>query len=163
MFNIGKRIKDRRIELGMSAEDLAPLVGLSPATIYRYENGDIKKVNTTKLQPFARALQTTEAYLMGWIEESNESDASTETAKVNVSEAAMRIAKLFDSLDDAGKELINVVIDLQVKRMNGEQMKTKRIPLIKATDDSVIFAKYHAKKEVEEITEECETIAQTCE
>jgi transcriptional regulator with XRE-family HTH domain len=44
------------------------MVGLSAATIYRYEKGDIKKVNTTKLQPFAKALETTEAYLMGWDE-----------------------------------------------------------------------------------------------
>lgn len=67
MCDIGKRIKDRRIELGLSAEDLAELVGLSAATIYRYENGDIRKVNTTKLQAFANALKTTEAYLMGWV------------------------------------------------------------------------------------------------
>lgn len=68
MENIGKRIKSRRIYLDLSAEELAPLVGLSAATIYRYENGDIKKVNTNKLKLFAQALQTTEAYLMGWVE-----------------------------------------------------------------------------------------------
>ena len=73
MLNIGKRIKELRIKHGLSAEDLAPLVGLSPATIYRYENGDIKQVNTTKLQSFAKVLNTTEAYLMGWMED----DAST--------------------------------------------------------------------------------------
>ena len=69
MLGIGKRIKTRRSNLGISAEELAPLVGLSAATIYRYENGDIKKVNTAKLQPFAKALHTTEAYLMGWIDD----------------------------------------------------------------------------------------------
>lgn len=68
MENIGKRIKERRLLMKLSAEELAPLVGLSAATIYRYENGDIKKINTTKLQPFAKALNTTEAYLMGWVE-----------------------------------------------------------------------------------------------
>ena len=77
MDNIGKRIKERRIQMGISAEELAPMVGLSAATIYRYEKGDIKKVNTTKLQPFAKALETTEAYLMGW-EETVESETETE-------------------------------------------------------------------------------------
>lgn len=75
MLDIGKRIKERRLELGLSAEDLAPMVGLSPATIYRYENGDIKKVNTNKLQPFAKALRTTESYLMGWQEENEAIDS----------------------------------------------------------------------------------------
>lgn len=76
MDNIGKRIKERRIQMGISAEELAPMVGLSAATIYRYEKGDIKKVNTTKLQPFAKALETTEAYLMGW---EDDADSETET------------------------------------------------------------------------------------
>lgn len=66
MCNIGQRIKKRRQELNLSAEQLADAVGVSHATMYRYENGSIKKVNTTKLQPIARALKTTEAYLMGW-------------------------------------------------------------------------------------------------
>lgn len=79
MHDVGKRIKERRLELGLSAEALAPLVGLSPATIYRYENGGIKKVNTTKLRPFAIALKTSEAYLMGWINESGE-DVETKPA-----------------------------------------------------------------------------------
>ena len=72
MCDIGKRIKARRIEHELSAEELSELVGLSPATIYRYENGDIRKVNTTKLQAFARALKTSEAYLMGWVSENEE-------------------------------------------------------------------------------------------
>lgn len=69
MFDIGKRIKECRLKLNMSAEKLAELVGMSPATIYRYENGDIKKVSTHKLEPIAKALRVQEAYLMGWEDE----------------------------------------------------------------------------------------------
>lgn len=68
MCTIGKRIKERRKSLGLSAEELAAIVGISPATIYRYEKGDIKKVDTNKLTPIAQALETTEAELMGWTE-----------------------------------------------------------------------------------------------
>lgn len=42
------------------------MLGVSPATIYRYENGDIEKVPGDRLSPIATALQTTPAYLMGW-------------------------------------------------------------------------------------------------
>lgn len=57
----------------MSAETLASIIGVSPTTIYRYENGDIERVDSTKLEPIAYALKTTPAYLMGWeTEESNE-------------------------------------------------------------------------------------------
>ena len=68
-MNTGKRIKARRKQLGMSAETLASMVGMSPTTIYRYENGEIEKVDSTKLEPIAVALATTPAYLMGWEDE----------------------------------------------------------------------------------------------
>ena len=68
----GQRMKDRRKAIGLSAERLAEILGISPATIYRYENGDIEKVPGERLRPIADALQTTPAYLMGW-----ESEASS--------------------------------------------------------------------------------------
>lgn len=62
----GQRMKNRRKAIGLSAEHVADILGVSPATIYRYENGDIEKVPGDRLAPIASALQTTPAYLMGW-------------------------------------------------------------------------------------------------
>lgn len=62
----GDRIKFRRKEIGMSAEQLAEKVFLSPATIYRYEKGDIEKVPVDVVKKIAHAMHTTPAYLMGW-------------------------------------------------------------------------------------------------
>lgn len=62
----GQRIKSRRKELEVSAEKIAEAIGVSPATIYRYENGDIEKVPGEVLLPIAKVLRTTPAYLMGW-------------------------------------------------------------------------------------------------
>lgn len=59
-------MRARRKELGLSAEKVAELLHLSPATIYRYENGDIEKVPGDFLGPIAQVLSTTPAYLMGW-------------------------------------------------------------------------------------------------
>lgn len=64
----GQRMKARRKEIGLSAERIAELLGVSPATIYRYENGDIEKVPGDRLKPIAEALQTTPQALMGWEE-----------------------------------------------------------------------------------------------
>lgn len=65
-MSTGQRIKARRKELGISAEKLADKLNISPATIYRYENGDIEKVPGERLAPIAEALSTTPAFLMGW-------------------------------------------------------------------------------------------------
>ncbi|MBQ8603867.1 MAG: helix-turn-helix domain-containing protein [Oscillospiraceae bacterium] len=62
----GERIKIRRKELGLSAEEIAKKLDRSPATIYRYEKGDIEKVPGDILEPLAEILETTPAYLMGW-------------------------------------------------------------------------------------------------
>lgn len=69
----GQRMKERRKAIGLSAERVAEMLGISPATIYRYENGDIEKVPGDRLGPIASALQTTPAYLMGWEDEESNS------------------------------------------------------------------------------------------
>lgn len=65
-MEINERIKQRRKELGLSAEYIASQLNLSPATIYRYESKDIKKFPTEILEPLAKVLHTTPEYLMGW-------------------------------------------------------------------------------------------------
>lgn len=39
----GQKIKARRKELGMSADEVAAKLGVSRSTIFRYENGHIEK------------------------------------------------------------------------------------------------------------------------
>ena len=65
-MTIGKRIKDRRKQLGMSADELAKRLGKDRSTIYRYEKGDIENLPLDILEPIAAALGTTPQYLMGW-------------------------------------------------------------------------------------------------
>lgn len=67
-MTIGERIKKRRKEVGMSAETLAERIGKSPATVYRYENGDIRNLDSRSLLPIADALGVTPGILMGWDE-----------------------------------------------------------------------------------------------
>lgn len=72
----GQRIRNCRKEADISAEKLAAAIGVSPATIYRYENGDIEKVPGDVLLPISKVLRTTPAYLMGW-EDSPSTDFSS--------------------------------------------------------------------------------------
>lgn len=65
-MRIGERIKQRRKELKMSADDLGKRLGKDRSTIYRYEQGFIENLPLDILEPIAAALQTTPQYLMGW-------------------------------------------------------------------------------------------------
>lgn len=64
--SIGGRIKQRRLELNLSLDEVAAKLNKNRATVYRYESDDIKDLPTTVLEPLAKVLNTTPAYLMGW-------------------------------------------------------------------------------------------------
>lgn len=70
-MNIGNRIKQRRTELKMSADQLARKIGKDRSTVYRYESGGIDKVSSDILVTLANALDTTPSYLIG-LEKSEE-------------------------------------------------------------------------------------------
>jgi transcriptional regulator with XRE-family HTH domain len=70
-MTIGERIKQRRLELGMSADEVAEKLGKNRSTVFRYEGNDIEKLPTVVLEKLAGILRTTPAYLMGWEEDEN--------------------------------------------------------------------------------------------
>lgn len=65
-MDIGRRMKQRRKELKLTADEVGEKLNVSRATIYRYEKGDIEKFPLESLEPLAEALNTTREYLMGW-------------------------------------------------------------------------------------------------
>ena len=65
-------IKKRRLDLGLTMEELGKKIGVSKATIQRYESCEIKNVRRDKIAKLADALETTPAYLMGWEDEKKE-------------------------------------------------------------------------------------------
>lgn len=101
-MNIGKRIKDRRKELKMSADELASRLGKDRSTIYRYEKGDIENLPLDILEPIAAVLRTTPAYLMGWDEE----------VKKEIDQNPVGMAELhFEMIEDL--DLVEIFKDLK--------------------------------------------------
>jgi transcriptional regulator with XRE-family HTH domain len=95
----GERIKRLRKEKGMNAEALAEKCGLSPATIYRYEKGDIENFGYDKLIPLAAALNVDPSYLLG-VEKTASHSAD------GYSEKEQRFLVLLRQLDDLDQEAI---------------------------------------------------------
>ena len=76
-MTIGERIKRRRKELHISADELGMRLGKDRSTIYRYEKGDIENLPLDILEPIAAALQTTPQSLMGWVSEETQQKNGT--------------------------------------------------------------------------------------
>lgn len=112
-MEIGDRIKQRRKELGLSAEEVAEKLGISPATIYRYESNDIVNMRVDKLEPIAKVLKTTPAFLMGWEGKNTQADISDEDV----------MFALFDGNEDITPEMYEDV--KRYARFIMEQKKAK--------------------------------------
>lgn len=74
MTTIGDRIKARRLELDMSQDELARLVGYKSRSSINKIESDGRLLPQRKIMEIATALNTTPAYIMGW-EESNQTES----------------------------------------------------------------------------------------
>ena len=61
-----ENIKNARLALNLTLDDVAKIVGVSRQTIQRYESGVIGNIPSDRLEKLAVALHTTPGALMGW-------------------------------------------------------------------------------------------------
>lgn len=64
-MTFGERIKDRRLELGLTLKQLAEKLDISEATMQRYESGKIKNLSPEKVSRIAEALEMPAGWLLG--------------------------------------------------------------------------------------------------
>ena len=145
-MRIGERIKQRRLEIGYTADTLAKMLNKNRATIYRYENGDIENMPIDVLEPLAKALNTTPAYLMGW--------SSEQSTKKNPNAQTSTNMSVNNSKDerDIQKRLQSILDDLDssaaLSFYNGDQEMdedTKNLLRI-SLENSIRLAKERAKQ-----------------
>lgn len=114
--SIGKRIRDRRVELGYTVDMLADKLGKNRATIYRYESDAIENFPVSVIAPLADALKTTPGYLMGW------DDKKEPTA--DDSDGRGEIVSVFSDLNSDNRskllELSHLFLDAQRKTAEKE-------------------------------------------
>ena len=80
-MNIGDRIKNRRLELNMTQDELAKKLGYKTrGSVTKIECG-YQNLTQPKIVAMAKALDTTPAYLMGW--EDNMGTTTTTTGNHN--------------------------------------------------------------------------------
>jgi transcriptional regulator with XRE-family HTH domain len=65
-MTIGDRIRQARTEKGLTLEYVGDRVGVTRATIQKYENGLIASIPSDKVSLIARVLNVSPAYIMGW-------------------------------------------------------------------------------------------------
>lgn len=104
-----ERIKERRLKLEMSYQDLSDATQISKSTLQRYETGYIKKVPINQIEILAKALHTTPSYLMGWDAPPSPSLSLTQQEETHI--------KKYRQLDADGKEEIDDLIDVKLAKL----------------------------------------------
>lgn len=78
-MEMNEKIKARREELGLTLQEVGDHLGVSKATVQRYESGEIKNLKLESIEKLAQMLGITPAFLMGWEEKENKKQNQLET------------------------------------------------------------------------------------
>ena len=65
MISIGTKIKARRKALNLSVDYVAEAIGVSRATLYRYESPDMYRIPATCLVPLSEVLKVSQDFFLG--------------------------------------------------------------------------------------------------
>ena len=102
-MTIGERIKNRRLELELSQDQLAQKVGYkSRSSINKIELS--RELPLKKVQLMADALETTPGYLMGWTPEAEKNINQVKNAIMNAKPSSTIQNRINDKLSRLNKE-----------------------------------------------------------
>lgn len=102
---IGHRIKEKRKETGLTQKELAQKVGLSEASISKYEHGKVEDVTHNMLIKFAEVLNVPISWLLGI-------DETPQTPLPSLSAEEKHLIGNFQSLNRTGKNYIIQTMEL---------------------------------------------------
>ena len=68
-MEMNRRIKERRLALNLTQEELAQRLGLQKSAIAKYESGRVENIKRSVLAKMAETLECSPTYLMGWDDE----------------------------------------------------------------------------------------------
>jgi len=125
MSLLSERIKECRNSCGYTLLEVAERLGISEATMQRYESGEIKNIKHNTIVALASIFEVEPSYLMGW-----EDSPAAETKKAVEGEITLDYFEyaLFGEvreLDDEEKQelLRNAQRFNELRKLRGEQRK----------------------------------------
>ena len=115
-MNIKDIIKQKRLECGYTMKELAEKVGVSEATVSRWESGNLATMKHTKIMLLAKALKISPAMLF---------DAPA-TSSLSLTQQEETHIKKYRQLDADGKERVDYVLDMEHKLANERAEKEEQ-------------------------------------
>lgn len=100
--SIGKKLYARRKELSLTQKQIADYVGVTEATVSRWESGEIDNMRRDKIANLARVLKVSPLLIMGLTEEATQSDSKNFVSDTDET----RLLDGYRELNDADKNFV---------------------------------------------------------
>lgn len=111
-MTIGQRIKQRREELQMSQEELAHMVGYKSRSSINKIELDIQQLTQRKIKVMAKALKTTENFILGVDEEMQKQEQELcDLFSMCYGKESYAVVQKFLRLDQNDKTAVGTMID----------------------------------------------------
>lgn len=82
-MNMGERIKQLRIENGLTQEELGKYIGVQKSAIRKYEKGEVKNMKRSSIQILSNLFKVSPSYLM-CIDEEDEIKTNNNTITTSI-------------------------------------------------------------------------------
>ena len=134
-MDIGGKLRQRRKELEMTMLEVAKLVGVSEATVSRWESGDIANMRRDKIALLAKALQVSPSFIMGW--DNKTTSVPVEPNAILLNTHKVRMIPLFESASAGfGVTATNAITDYLPCYIESDAEAAETL-CIKVTGDSM--------------------------
>lgn len=110
-------IRDRRLELGLTMKEVANAVGVSEATVSRWESGDIADMKRSRIFSLAKVLQISPLVILGFSEE----DEKQPPAAGELSEDEVILLQAYRALPEHEKQNVLSLLRLAAGQAQGDQ------------------------------------------
>ena len=102
-----ERLRQRRIDMGLTLREVADLVEVKKPTIQRYESGKIHKIDTLRVEKLAFAIKCNPSFLMGWVNDPQIDQNTT----LHLTAAETNLVIRYRLMNREGQEKVSEYID----------------------------------------------------
>ncbi len=113
-MDLGKIIKQLRIENGYTQEELGKLIGVKKAAIHKYESGIVQNMKRTTIGKLANIFNVSPSYLLGY----TDNNINIEKTPPQLSDGEQKLIELFRQVPKEQQELVLSMINGAIESLN---------------------------------------------
>ena len=118
MNPVSNILKNRRKELGLTLSQIADKMGVSEATVQRWESGNIKSLRQERIGPLSEILRVSPAVLMGWADD----EVTSPSPHPPITSKEEELLALHRQLNEEGEDLKTRRLELKLSQLDVAKM-----------------------------------------